>query len=62
MYDITDIRGMMGLSKDQLDKMKDDLAQQRWEDYANGMPEYKPSFPTKPYKCRRPTEDRPDHQ
>ena len=49
MYDITDIRGMMGLSKDQLDKMKDDLAQQRWEDYANGMPEYKPSFPTKPY-------------
>lgn len=49
MYDITDVRGMMNLSKKQLDKMKDALAQQRWDDYANGMPEYKPSFPTKPY-------------
>jgi fermentation-respiration switch protein FrsA (DUF1100 family) len=49
MYDITDVRGMMNLSKDQLDKMKDELARQRWEDYANGFDEYKPSFPTKPY-------------
>jgi fermentation-respiration switch protein FrsA (DUF1100 family) len=49
MYDITGIRDMMNPSKDQLDQMKDELAQQRWEDYANGMPEYKPSFPTKPY-------------
>lgn len=49
MYDITDVRGMMDLNKDQIDKMKDELARQRWEDYANGIPEYKPSFPTKPY-------------
>lgn len=49
MYEITDIRGMMKPSKDQLDKMKDELSRQRWDDYANGMPEYKPSFPTKPY-------------
>ena len=34
MYDITDVRGMMDLSKDQLDQMKDELVQQRWEDYA----------------------------
>ncbi len=49
MYDITDVRGMMNLKKDQIDKMKDELARQRWNDYANGIPEYKPSFPTKPY-------------
>ena len=34
MYDITDVRGTMDLSKDQLDQMKDELVQQRWEDYA----------------------------
>lgn len=49
MYDITDVRGMMNLSKEQIDKMKKQLAEQRWDDYANGQPEYKPSFPTKPY-------------
>ncbi|WP_295730577.1 alpha/beta hydrolase [uncultured Limosilactobacillus sp.] len=49
MYDITDIRGMMNPTADQLAKMKEELAQQRWEDYANGVPEYKPAFPTKPY-------------
>lgn len=49
MYDITDVRGMMKPSKEELDKMKLDLARQRWEDYANGQPEYKPSFPNKPY-------------
>lgn len=49
MYDITDVRGMMNLSKEQVDKMKQELAAQRWNDYANGQPEYKPSFPTKPY-------------
>ena len=49
MYDITDVRGMMHPTKEQLEKMKDELAAQRWEDYANGQPEYKPSFPTKPY-------------
>lgn len=58
MYDITDVRGMMDLSKDQLDQMKDELVQQRWEDYAKaGEPQrqdatYKPllklrsTFPT----------------
>lgn len=49
MYDITDIRGMMKPSKDQLDKMKTQLANQRWADFANGQPEYKPSFPDHPY-------------
>jgi fermentation-respiration switch protein FrsA (DUF1100 family) len=49
MYDITDVRGMMNLSQDQLNKMKDDLAEQRWKDFANGQPEYKPSFPETPY-------------
>lgn len=49
MYDITDVRGMMKPSKEELAKMKQDLANQRWEDYANGQPEYKPSFPNKPY-------------
>lgn len=49
LYDITDIRGMQHLSKDQLDKLKDKLARQRWTDYANDQPEYKPYFPEKPY-------------
>lgn len=49
MYDITDVRGMMKLNKQQIDQMKEQLSQQRWEDYANGIPEYQPSFPTKPY-------------
>lgn len=49
MYDITDVRGMMKPSKEQLDQMKKELAEQRWEDFASQQPEYKPSFPTKPY-------------
>lgn len=49
MYDITGIREMMKPSKEQLDKMKMQLAQQRWTDFANGQPEYKPTFPNKPY-------------
>ncbi|MCI5812906.1 MAG: alpha/beta hydrolase [Lactobacillus sp.] len=49
MYDITDVRGMMNLSQDQLNEMKDDLAEQRWKDFENGQPEYKPSFPETPY-------------
>lgn len=40
---------MMHPSEEQLRKMKDDLSRQRWEDFANGLPQYKPSFPTKPY-------------
>lgn len=49
MYDITDILGTLGLSETELAKMKAELAKQRWEDYANEIPEYKPSFPTRPY-------------
>lgn len=40
---------MLGLSEAELAKMKAELAKQRWEDYANEIPEYKPSFPTRPY-------------
>ena len=50
MYDITDSRGMMSLSKEDLDKMKDKLTQQRWIDFENGYPEYIPIFPEEPYK------------
>lgn len=49
MYDITSVRDMMHPSEEQLRKMKDQLSEQRWTDFANGLPEYKPSFPTKPY-------------
>jgi fermentation-respiration switch protein FrsA (DUF1100 family) len=49
LYDITDIRGMGNLTKAQIDEMKDKLTRQRWIDYANGQPEYKPFFPDKPY-------------
>lgn len=49
MYDITDIRGMQDLTKKQLDELKDKLNRQRWVDYANDFPEYKPFFPDKPY-------------
>lgn len=57
MYDITDLRGMMKPDKEQLDKMKTELAQQRWTDFANGQPEYKPSFPDHPYPS---VDDLPD--
>lgn len=49
MYDITDVRGMQNLSKEQLDTMKDKLAEQRWADFENGQPEYIPFFPETPY-------------
>lgn len=49
LYDITDVRGMMHLSKEQLIEMKDKLTKQRWVDYENGQPEYIPSFPETPY-------------
>ena len=49
MYDMTGVRNMQKPTKDELDKMKDDLAQQRWEDYANGLPKYQPFFPDQPY-------------
>lgn len=49
LYDITDVRGMAKLTKDQLDEMKDKLTRQRWTDYANGEEQYIPSFPETPY-------------
>lgn len=35
MYDMTNIRGMQNLSKDQIDQLKDKLTRQCWEDYAS---------------------------
>ena len=49
MYDISDVRGMMNLTKEQIDKMKHQLADQRWSDFEHGQPEYIPSFPETPY-------------
>ncbi len=50
MYDISNIREMMNLSKETIDEMKKDLCEQRWKDFENGYPEYNPSFPEIPYK------------
>lgn len=49
MYDISDVRGMMNLTKEQIDSMKHQLAEQRWSDFEQGQPEYIPSFPETPY-------------
>lgn len=49
MYDISDVRGMMNLTKEQIDRMKHQLAVQRWSDFEQGQPEYNPSFPETPY-------------
>ncbi len=49
LYNITDIRGMMNPTKEQLDQMKDALGEQRWKDFEAGQPEYIPSFPETPY-------------
>lgn len=49
MYDISDVRGMMSLTKEQIDRMKHQLAEQRWSDFEQGQPEYIPSFPETPY-------------
>lgn len=49
MYDISDVRGMMNLTKEQIDKMKHQLAEQRWSDFEQGQPEYIPGFPETPY-------------
>lgn len=49
MYDISDVRGMMNLTKEQIDEMKHQLAEQRWADFEQGQPEYIPSFPETPY-------------
>ncbi len=50
MYDITNVRQMMQLTKEQIDAMKKQLGQQRWVDFENGEPEYLPTFPETPYK------------
>lgn len=49
MYDISDVRGMMNLTKEQIDRMKHQLAEQRWSDFEQGQPEYIPGFPETPY-------------
>lgn len=49
LYDISDVRGMMNLTKEQIDRMKHQLAEQRWSDFEQGQPEYIPSFPETPY-------------
>lgn len=49
MYDITNVRDMMNLTAEQLAGMKEQLANQRWVDFAQGYPEYVPSFPEVPY-------------
>lgn len=49
MYDISNIRDMAGLSKEQIDNMKKQLCEQRWRDFENGEPEYHPTFPEIPY-------------
>lgn len=49
MYDISNVREMMNLTKDQIDGMKRQLAEQRWKDFENGEPLYIQSFPEIPY-------------
>lgn len=50
MYDISNGRGMMNLTKEAVDGMKKQLCEQRWKDFENGYPEYNPTFPEVPYK------------
>ena len=58
MYNITDVRGMFGDDKATLEAMKKQLSQQRWTDFANGFPEYIPTFPEEPYEYdQRPKTD-----
>lgn len=49
LYDITDVRGMGHLDKEQVDELKKKLTEQRWKDYENGAPQYIPFFPETPY-------------
>ncbi len=49
MYDISNIRGMMNPSREMLERMKRELAEQRWTDFEKGYPEYNPTFPETPY-------------
>ncbi len=50
MYDISNVRQMMSLTKEQIDDMKKSLCEQRWKDFENDAPEYIPSFPETPYE------------
>lgn len=36
------------MSKEEYDKMLENLGEQRWKDFENGEPEYRPSFPDSP--------------
>ena len=49
MYDITDMRSMFADNRAALDQMRTELSLQRWADFENGYPEYKPTFPETPY-------------
>ena len=49
MYDMT-VAARLGFDKKSLQKEKERLSYQRWVDFENGFPEYKPSFPEKPFK------------
>ena len=58
MYNITDVRGMFGDDRATVEAMKKQLSEQRWVDFANGFPEYNPSFPEEPYEYdERPKTD-----
>ena len=58
MYNITDGRFMFGNDKAMIEGMKQQLSAQRWVDFANGVPEYIPSFPEEPYEYgKRPQVD-----
>ena len=46
MYDITNLRGMQNLTKEQLDEMKDKRTRQRWTDFENNTSHF---FPETPY-------------
>ena len=58
MYYITDGRFMFGGDKGVIEGMKQQPCAQRWVDFANGAPEYVPSFPEEPYEYdKRPQAD-----
>ena len=58
LYNITDGRGMMPMTAEQLEAMKRRLCEQRWADFEAGQPEYNPTFPEEPYEFdKRPEVD-----
>ena len=48
MYVMTDA-ARLGMSAEDIAASKDALSRKRWEDFANGEPEYIPSFPEEPF-------------